>query len=133
MEVDKFALHALNRLAYNRAISGTLAANTLLSLPEYYTPEKSLKRVNLKKLRLYFPKIIFHDAEDVEVADSLISFGTSTMMPTLIFDDYHYWGEELKSYSFYDNIKTISRVKYCTRQRGNILFDRRHPNPLSKV
>ncbi len=128
MEVDKFALRVFNRLAYDREISGPLAANTLLGLPKYYTPEKSLKRVNLKNLRSYFLKIIFHDAEDEEAADSLIPFGTSTMMPTFIFDNYHYRREELESYFFYDYIKTISRVKYSARQRGDILFDRRYPN-----
>ncbi len=92
MEVDKFALHAFNYLIYDREISDPLAANTLLGLPEYYTPKKSLKRVNLKNLQSYFPKIIFQDAEDKEAADSFIPFGISTMMPTSIFDDYHYQG-----------------------------------------
>ncbi len=83
MEVDKFALCIFNHLAYNCEISGLLAANTFLGFLEYYTSEKSLKKVNLKNLWLYFPKIIFHDVEDKEAADSLILFGTSTMMPTL--------------------------------------------------
>ncbi len=133
MEIDKFALRAFNHLTYNREISGPLATNTLLSLPEYYTPKKSLKRANLKNLQLYFPKIIFYNAEDKEAADNLIPFGSSMIMPTSIFDNYHYRGEELKSYSFYNYIKTIFCVKYSTRQRGDILFDRRHPNLLSKV
>ncbi len=90
MEVDKFPLRAFNRLAYNCEISGPLAANIRLGLPKYYTSEKSLKRINLKNLRSYFLKIIFHDAKDKEAADSLILFGTSTMIPTLIFDNYHY-------------------------------------------
>ncbi len=133
MEVDEFALCAFNYLAYDCEISGPLATNIVLGLPKYYTPEKSLKRVNLKYFWSYFPKIIFYDAENKEAADSLISFGTSTMMPTPISDDYHYRGEELELYSFYDYIKTISCVKYSARQRGDILFDRRHPNPLSKI
>ncbi len=54
-------------------------------------------------------------------------------MPTPVFDDYHYRGEKLESYSFYNYIKTISRIKYIARQRNDILFDKRHLNPLSKV
>ncbi len=115
MEIDKFALCVFNYLAYDLEISELMAANTLLGLPEYYTPEKSLKMVHLKNLWSYFPKIIFHDVEDKEAADSLIPFGTSTMMPTPILDNYHYWGEEVESYSFYDYIKTISCVKYSAR------------------
>ncbi len=75
MEVDKFALYAFNYIAYDREISGPLATNTLLGLLEYYTCKKSLKRVNLKNLWLYFPKIIFHDAENKEATDGLITFG----------------------------------------------------------
>lgn len=133
MEVDKFVLRAFNCFAYNCEISGPLAANILLGFPKYYTPEKSLKKVNLKNLWLYFPKIIFQDSEDKEVPDSLIPFGISTMMPTFILNNYHYWGKELDSYSFYNFIKTIFSEKYCAKQRGDILFNRKHPNPLFKV
>ncbi len=37
VSVDKFALCAFNRLAYDREISGLLAAISLLGLPKYYT------------------------------------------------------------------------------------------------
>ncbi len=87
----------------------------------------------MRALRSYFPKIIFQDAEDEEAAESFIPFGKSTMMPTSVFDDYYYRGKELESYFFYDHMKVISRVKYSTRQRGVFLFDKHHPNPLSKV
>ncbi len=54
-------------------------------------------------------------------------------MSTSIFDNNNYREKELESYSFYDYINTISHVKYSARQRGDILFDRKHPNPLSKI
>lgn len=90
LEVDKFVLRALSHLAYNREINELLAANIFLGFPKFYTLEKSLKRVNLKNLWSYFPKIIFQDAKDKQAADNLISFSTSMMMATSIFDNHHY-------------------------------------------
>lgn len=89
IEINKFALRAFYCLANNREISGFLAANTLFGLQEYYTSEKTLKRVNMRAFQLYFPKIIFQDAKDEEAAESLIPYSTLTMMPTSIFDDYY--------------------------------------------
>lgn len=133
IEVDKFVLRTFNRFAYNREISEPLATNMFLSLPKYYTSKKSLKRVNLKNLRLYFPKIIFQDVEDKEATESFIFFDISLIMPTSIFDNYNYRGKELELYSFYNYIKAISHIKYSAKKRGDILFNRRHPNFLSKV
>lgn len=72
IEIDKFALRVFNCYTYDRKINGPLATNTLLGLPEYYTPKKTLKRVNMRALRSYFPKIIFQNAENKEVAESFI-------------------------------------------------------------
>lgn len=85
-----------------------MVANLLLGLPKYYIFEKSLKQVNTKALQSYFPKTIFHNAKNEEAADSLINFGTSTMMPTSIFDDYFFWRKKLEYFSFYDYLKIIS-------------------------
>lgn len=63
----------------------------------------------------------------------LSPFATSTIMPNSIFDNYHYQGEELKSYSFDDYIKTIFCIKYSVRQKDDILYDRRYPNLSPKV
>lgn len=54
-------------------------------------------------------------------------------MPTSFFNNYYHWGKDLKSYFFYDYIKVISYVKYNTRKNNNLLFDKHHPNHLSKV
>ena len=44
---DKFALRAFNWISHDREISVPLAANTLLKLPEYYTPgNMTLKRIS---------------------------------------------------------------------------------------
>ena len=49
---NKFALQAFNRIAHNQKTSGPLAANTLLQLPEYYTPKgMMLKRISTDSIR----------------------------------------------------------------------------------
>lgn len=93
IEFDKFSLRVLNRLAYNREISGPLAVSTILDLSEFYTPGKSLKRINMTALRLYFSKIIFQDVEDEEAADALFPLVNSRMMSTSVFNDYYYRGK----------------------------------------
>lgn len=133
MKVNKFALCAFNFLAYNYEISGPLAVNTLLHPSKYYTPEKSLKRVNLENPQLYFFKIIFQGTINKETTDSFIPFGILIIMPISNFNDYNYRGKQLELYSVYNYIKTISHIKYSARQNDNILFDKSHPNPLSKI
>lgn len=44
VEIDKFSLRTFYCLAYNRKISKLLAINILLSLLEFYTPEKVFKK-----------------------------------------------------------------------------------------
>ncbi len=87
--IDKFALRAFNRLLYDREISRPLAANILLALPKYYTPEKTIKKVNLWALRRRFSKIIFGRSTDEDVAENFVLFGKSREMPTSKFDDYN--------------------------------------------
>lgn len=115
IKINKFTLYAFNHLAYNCKISGLLAANILLDFLKYYIFKKTLKRVNMRVLELYFPKIIFQDAKDKEVVESFIPFGISIMIPTFIFDNYYYWEKELELYFFYDYMKIISCMKYSTR------------------
>lgn len=45
--IVKFTLRAFNRFAYDREISGPLAANRLLDLPEYFTSKKIIRKINL--------------------------------------------------------------------------------------
>lgn len=59
IEINKFALYALDYLAYNCQIIRPLVINTLLRLSKYYIFEKILKKINIKILQLYFLKIIF--------------------------------------------------------------------------
>lgn len=105
----------------------------LLGFSEFYTPEKILKRISIKALKLYFPKIIFYNTRDKEAEEDFIFFDKFIMMPMSIFDNYYYWGEELEFYSSYDCIKVIFYMKYSTRQKDDLLFDKHHSNLLSKV
>lgn len=47
VELDIFSLRAFNHLVYNHEISGPLAASITLGPPEFYTPKKSLKKINM--------------------------------------------------------------------------------------
>lgn len=126
-------LPAFNIFAYNRKISRSLTANIFLDFPEYYTPEKTFKKVNIKAFWLYFPKIIFKNAKDKIVVKRFIFFDESTMMPISIFDNYYSWEKKFESYFFYDYIKVIFYVKYSIRQKDDFLFHKYHLNILSKV
>lgn len=114
-------------------MSRLLAASTILVLPNIYILEKSLKRINITVLWLYFLKTIFQDMKEEGVADAFVSLNNSKMMPTSVFHDYYYWRKKLKSYSFYDYINVISCVKYNTRYKDNILLDNHLSNFLSKI
>ena len=133
MDIDKFALRALNCLAYDREISGPLVANTLLGLSEYYSPERTIKRVNLRALCRRFSKVIFEIVDEEDVAESFVRFGKSPDIPSGFFDDYQFRGPELETYSFYNYQKTITFVPFTVKINGDIFFAQTHPNKRSKV
>lgn len=83
-------MYAFNYLAYNYKISGLLAANILLDFLKFYIFKKILKKVNIKTFRLYFPKIIFQKAENKNIKEIFISFGSLKLMPTSLFNNYYY-------------------------------------------
>ena len=55
---QKFSLKAYNWLAYNKEISGPFAASTLLGLPEFYTPNRQIQKLNLYALRSRLAKLL---------------------------------------------------------------------------
>ena len=126
--IDKFALRAFNRLAYDREISGPLAANTLLDLPEYFTPKKIIRKINLWALRKRFSRIIFGGSADKDVAEDFILFERSRQLPSSKFDDSNWRGAELAAYSFYDYLKTITVIPNKDIKSGDIFFATNHPN-----
>lgn len=83
LDIDKFALRAFNRLAYDREISGPLIANTLLDLPEFYTPHKTIRRVNLQALRRKFVKWFLRRA--LKGTLQMISFASKDQKKYLLF------------------------------------------------
>lgn len=129
VETDKFSLRTFNQLVHNHEISDLLAANTLLGLSKFYIPEKILKKVNIKALWSNFPKIIFRETENEDDAETPILFGSSRLIPTFFFNNYYYQEKDLKYYLFYDYIKVISCMKYKTRKKGNLLFNKHYLNP----
>ncbi len=72
MDVDKFALRTFNRLVYDREISGPLAASSLLELPEYYTPQRFIRRINLYSLRQKIASLLFSEKADTDFSDQLV-------------------------------------------------------------
>lgn len=47
LDIDKFAFQAFNCFAYNYEITGPLIANILLNFLEFYTFNKTIRKVNL--------------------------------------------------------------------------------------
>lgn len=135
LDIDKFALRAFNRLAYDHEISGPLVKNTLLELPEYYTPDRIIRRVNLRALRCRFKKIIFDVTDEENIVNDFVRFRRSRDVPSSSFEDSYFRGPELAHYSFFDYQKTISVVKYISSAtiEGDIHFAKDHPNRKSKI
>lgn len=69
VDVDKFALCALNRLAYNREISDFLTTSSSLELPKYYTPQHSIKKINLYSLCQKIALIFFLKKANLDFSD----------------------------------------------------------------
>lgn len=135
LDIDKFALRAFNRLAYHREISGPLIANTLLEIPKYYTPNRIIRRVNLRALCRRFEKIIFDVSDEENIVDDFVRFRRSRDVPSNSFEDYYFRGPELAHYFFFDYQKTISVVKYISSPtiEGDIHFAKDHSNRKSKI
>lgn len=73
VDVNKFALYAFNRLAYDRGIGNSLATISFLGLPEYYTPQSSLRRVNLNTLSRKIALLLFPEETNMNFSDQLPS------------------------------------------------------------
>lgn len=77
--------------------------------------------------------IIFQNAKDEEIVETFILIDFSRMMLISIIDDYYYYRKKLKSYSFNNDMKVISHIKYGIRQKSDIPFKYQYPNLLLKV
>ncbi len=126
--IDKFALRTFKQLAYVGEISGSLATNTLFSLLEYYTPKKTIQKVNLWALQKKFSRIILGTNVDDEIAESFVPFGKSRDLPTSNFDNYQWRGPELATYFFNDYLKTITIVKDKFKLYDDIFFPADYPH-----
>ena len=52
------------------------AASSLLDLPEYFTPCRNTKRLNLFALRQRFPKLLFADMFESDPIDKFCTFSS---------------------------------------------------------
>lgn len=133
LDIDKFALQAFNCLAYNYIINGPLIANILLDLLEFYTPYKTIRKVNLWALYCRFVKVVFEKGIEIDLADDIICFKRLKEIPTSFFNNYYYRGSKLVLYFFYDYQKTIIVITFTAMLEGNIVFAHNHPNQKEKV
>ena len=103
----KFCLKTYNRLAYDREISGPFAASTLLGLPEFYTPDRQMQKLNLYSLRSRLSKMLKSnssvgtdnsqgrescvdpDEDNPNGLDLLVPFQITTGQPSSMFDNYY--------------------------------------------
>ncbi len=126
VDVNKFALRTFSRLTYDREISGPLAANSLLGLPEYYTPQRSLRKMNLNTLCCKIASLLFPEGADMEFSDQLVPLDQSkTLLPSM-FDNYQWRGYELAQYCLYDYFKLVSIVSNKTGE--GIPYAKKHPH-----
>lgn len=72
IDVDKFALCVFNQFAYNQEIITLLAASFLLRLPEYYTPQHFLRKINLNTICYKIASLLFSKKADMDFFDQLI-------------------------------------------------------------
>lgn len=108
-----------------------MAASTLISLPEYYTPNQPLKKLSLFALRNRFPSIIFQDIEDC--TETYHRLSNLSQLPNSIFDNYKWRGFELADFSLFDYLKLITIANKSESISDNISFSPAHPNPGVKV
>lgn len=74
LDINKFAFWAFNCFVYDCEIIEPLIANKLLDLPEFYTPNKTIRGVNLYIFYCRFVKVIFEENIEADLADDFICF-----------------------------------------------------------
>lgn len=131
--IDKFALWAFKCLVYDCEVSKPLIANILPNFPEFYTPYKTIRKVNLQSLCCRFVEVVFEEGIKVDLAYDFICFKRSKKLPTSSIDDYHYKEPELALYFFYDYQKTITVIISPLILEKDIIFAYGHPNQKEKV
>ena len=128
---DNITFFAFNWLAYDWEISGPLAASSFLELPEYYTPQRSIRRINLYFFHQKIVLLLFLGRADTDFSDQLVPLDQSKRLPPSMFDNYQWRGPELARYSLYDYFKLVNIVSHKTDE--GILFAKDHPQFRSVI
>lgn len=88
-KIDKFVLYAFNHLTYDQKINGLLALNIFFGLLKYYTPNISIKKVNLWVFRKRFSSIIFDRSANGDIIENFILFEKLRNLPISKFNNYN--------------------------------------------
>lgn len=136
---ENLALRAFNRLAHDREISGPLAADTLLGLPEFYTPKYSMKGFLLLVLSAKLPSLLFKDAVDPVYGQDLRHYRNDRELSGTTLDNYQWRGEKLARFSIYDDVKFFGIVTECEQnntshlRKGTRINTPEHSGPTSHL
>ncbi len=125
VDIDKFALCIFNRIIYDQEINGPLAASSLLGLPTSYTPQYSLRGINLNTLCHNIASLLFLEGANMKFSYQLVPLNQSKTFPPSIFDKYQWKDSQLAQYCLYDYFKLVSIISNKTSK--NILFAKEHP------
>ena len=132
-DLDKFVLWTFNKLVYKREVSEPLAASCLLDLPNHYSHDISLRRINLNLLRFYFISIIFHGSTILQLSDDDATFTGFVQSPTCIFEHYWYRGIHLSEFCLYAYFATISVVRRKGSSGQLFEFEKSYPHKLKLI
>ena len=132
-DLDKFALRTFNRLAYEREVSGPLAASCLLDLPDHYSHDISLRRINLNLLRSRFVSIIFHGSTILQSSDDDATFTGFVQPPACMFEHYRCRGIHLSEFCLYAYFATISVVRRKGSSGQLFEFEESYPHKLKLI
>ncbi len=72
VDIDKFTLCAFNRLLYDQEISSSLTVSSLLGLPKYYTPQRSLRKININNFCHKIILLLFPEGANIDFSDQFI-------------------------------------------------------------
>lgn len=130
---DKFALRAFNRLAYDRGISGTLVASSLLGLLEHYTMPCDVKSFNIGLLRSCFHELALYGYNQTRDGNNFVVLRQQTDTPSSLLDHYSARATRLRNFCLYDYVRVINIISRKNRGPNDIEFADHHRNTISYV
>lgn len=86
--LDKFSLKVFNKLSHNREVSGPLVAGFLLDLPDHFTPNASVKSINLSIFKTKFPLLIFR--QKFNTNNDVACFNSCKVRTYFMFEYYQH-------------------------------------------